>query len=388
MYRTKLLIVALFLVGMTITGFECASTELTSAKLYIQQKNYPKAVEALNEEVQKNPKSYEGYYLLGYVKGELGNYEEMMTDFDKSLAINNEYEKSITDSKRYYWAQAFNRGVDYFQKATKAANEDSAKINYGKSANDFEMAVQLEPDSISTYQNLAFVYINQKDYDKAMVPLKKIIDKIHGLDGYRYLGEILYDKATVSETKYKSSKDAADSVEAQKYFNQAINTLEEGRKYYPHNSELLLLLSNSYIGANKIDVALNAFKTGVEEEPNNKFYRYNYGVVLLGNDNYQDAATQFEKAIEIDSTYESALYNLAVTYVKWGTHINKVAQEKDEKAPIDKSKYESALPYLERLVVMKDNDASLWEILGKVYTVLGYEQKAQNAFNKADALRK
>lgn len=388
MYRTKLLIVALFLVGMTITGFECASTELTSAKLYIQQKNYPKAVEELNAEIQKNPKSYEGYYLLGYVKGELGQYKEMIADFDTSLAINNEYEKSIADSKRYYWVQTFNQGVDFFQKATKAANSDSAKIIYEKSAKEFEAAVQLQPDSISTYQNLAFVYINQKEYDKAMVPLQKIIDKNHELDGYRYLGEILYDKASNFETKYKSSKDVQDSVQAQKYFNKAINTLEDGRKYYPHNSELLLLLSNSYIGANKIDVALNAFKTGVQEEPNNKFYRYNYGVVLLGNNDYQDAAEQFEKAIAIDSTYESALYNLSVTYVKWGTHINKVAQEKNEKTPLDKSKYEKALPYLERLVNMKDNDASLWELLGKVYTVLGYEQKAQNAFNKADALRK
>ena len=388
MYRTKLLIIALALVGMTITGFECSSTELTSAKLYIQQKNYPKAMEALNSEIQKNPKSYEGYYLKGYVEGELGNYKELVNDFNKSLAISNEYEKSINDSKKYYWAQAFNKGVEYFQRAGKQTNKDSAKVDYDKSAVAFEAATELQPDSVTTYENLAFVYINQKEYDKAMPPLKKIISLDHGLDGFRYLGEILYDKATKLDSKYKSSKDVQDSLEAQKYYSQIIDLAQDGRKYHPHNSELLGLLSNSYIGAGKKDVALTTFKTGVQEDPNNKYYRYNYGVVLLESNDYEAAAEQFQKAIDIDSTYENAMYNLAVTYVKWGTHLNKIAQEKNEKAPIDKSKYEVALPYLEKLVKLKDDNASLWEILGKVYTVLGYDQKAQDAFNKADALRK
>ena len=388
MYRSKLLIIALFLIGITVTGFECASTELTSARLYIQQKNYTKALTALQEEVQKNPKSDEGYYLLGYVNGELGNFKDMVDAFDKSIAISKQFESNINDSRKYFWAQAFNHGVAFFQKANTAKDKDSAQVDYGKSATAFELAGLIEPDSIDTYKNLAFVYINQQDYDKAMVPLQKIIDKEHGIDGYRYLGEILYDKATSLKSKYQNSKDVQDSVKAQEYYNQAIDLLKEGRKYYPDNSELLLLLSNSYIGAHKIDIAISAFKEGVAKEPGNKYYHYNYGVLLLGNNDFQDAETQFKQAIQIDSAYQNAIFNLAVTYVKWGTYLNKIAQEKDEKAPLDKSKYEQALPYLEHLVQMKNNDASLWELLGKVYTVLGEQQKAQSSFQKADDLRK
>jgi cytochrome c-type biogenesis protein CcmH/NrfG len=36
---------------------------------------------------------------------------------------------------------------------------------------------------------------------------------------------------------------------------------------------------------------------------------------------------------------------------------------------------------------MKSDDAVLWELLGKVYTVLGMQDDAINAFNKADELR-
>ena len=46
---------------MIFSGYQCSSTELTSAKLYIQQKNLDKALDALEKEVAKNPK-YK-YYL-------------------------------------------------------------------------------------------------------------------------------------------------------------------------------------------------------------------------------------------------------------------------------------------------------------------------------------
>jgi tetratricopeptide (TPR) repeat protein len=51
---------------------------MTSAKLYIQQKNYDKAMESLKKEVEKNPKSDEGWYYMGVVYGEKEQYGEMM----------------------------------------------------------------------------------------------------------------------------------------------------------------------------------------------------------------------------------------------------------------------------------------------------------------------
>ena len=44
MQSSKIIIVIALFLGIIFTGFECSSTELTSAKLYIQQKNYDKAL--------------------------------------------------------------------------------------------------------------------------------------------------------------------------------------------------------------------------------------------------------------------------------------------------------------------------------------------------------
>ena len=53
-----------------------------------------------------------------------------------------------------------------------------------------------------------------------------------------------------------------------------------------------------------------------------------------------------------------------------------------------KSKYQAALPFLEKAVQMPDANAQTWELLGRVYSVLGQQDDANNAFKKADELRK
>jgi len=372
--------VFLFAAVIMFAGFQCSSTELTSAKLYIQQKNLDKALDALNKEVEKNPKSDEGYYLLGYVYGEKEINDKMVDAFDKSLSISKKFEKDIKSAKKSYWANYFNKGVGYFNRGVNSTTEDSIKINFDKAINSFNQGVLIEPDSADTYKNLAFVYLNLQDYDKAIPALEKVVALKKSVEGYRYLGDIYYTQGT--------NLQGTDSVAAVEKFNKAINILEEGRKYHPDNSDLLLTLSNSYIGANKIDVAIDAFKTGVEKDPTNKFYRYNYGVLLLGSNNFADAVAQFKEAIKLDSEYENAIYNLAVTYVKWGARLGKEAEDKGQDLSEAKVKYTDALPHLEKYCSMKTDDIPSLELLGKVYSVLGMIDKATETFNKVDALRK
>lgn len=263
------------------------------------QKNYTKASEVLKKEVANNPISDEGYYLLGYVSGQLGDYDTLVYAFDKSLAISKQFEKDINASKKYYWAQLFNEGVGYFQKGSSSKDKDSSKIFYDKSIGAFKNAVLIEPDSADTYKNLAFVYMTDSKYDEAIEPFTILIQKEKPLDGYKYLGEIYYQKAVKFRDQYTSSHDAKDSLAEIEYYNKTIDLMIEGRKLYPNDSELLVLLSNSYIGTGKIEVAIGAFKIGIEKDPGNKYYRYNYGVLLLGNNDFLGAEEQFKKQLKL-----------------------------------------------------------------------------------------
>ena len=235
----KLFPILIFFVGMVFSGYQCSSTELTSAKLYIQQKNYDKAIDALQKEVQKNPKSDEGYYLLGVVLGEKERYAEMIDAYSKSLSISNKFSENIGSSKKYFWANLFNKGVGYYQRGSKTADQDSVKLLYGKSIEAFNSAIVIEPDSSDTYKNLAFVYMSAQDYDNAISPLEKLIEKEGAVDGYKFLSEIFYVKGIEYRNKYDNNKALPDSLETMKYFNKAISVAEEGREKYPDDSEIL-----------------------------------------------------------------------------------------------------------------------------------------------------
>ena len=388
MHRSKLIIASLVLVGLMFTGFSCSSSSLTGARLYIQQKNYEKAVESLQKEVETNPASAEGFYLLGFVYGEMGDMDKLIINFDKSLSISNQFQKDITDYRKFYWANEFNKGVGYFQKGNNSQNADSIKIFYDKSIEAFKTSTKLEPDSTNTYKNLAFVYMNAGRNDDAIEPLQKIIDKDQNRDGYRFLGQIYYDRARQLKYSYESSKEPKDSIAYMENYNKAIMVLEAGRKIYPSDSDILVTLSNSYIGAHRIEVAKDAFRAGVEQDPNNKYYHYNYGVLLLGSNEFQPSIDQFKKATEIDPVYVNAIYNLGVAYLKWGDKLNEEADAKGMKSDNYKTKIEAALPYLEKVVLLDATQADMWETLGKAYSILSKQADAKNAFDKADQLRK
>lgn len=387
MKKTNFCLAAFLLIGIVLMGFQCSSTELTSARLYIQQKNFDKALEVLNQEIAKNPKSDEGYFLLGHVYGEMGEISKMSEAYDQSLAISNKFQKEINESKIYHWANSFNKGVNLFQRGNKTTDADSSKMFYEMSVNEYKNAMALQPDSAETYRNLAFVYLTMGKNEESIEPLTKLVELEKSEEGYQYLGEVYYTIASNKLINFKNNGNQQDSIESVDMFNKAIDVLEEGKRMYPENSEILVALSNSYIGANKIDIAMDAFKEGVEKEPDNKYYRYNYGVLLLGAEKFEEAETQFLKAIELDAEYDNAIYNLAVTYVKWGTDLNKKAEDQGVISEDYKKKYEMALPYLEKVVEKDPANGQIWELLGKVYSVLGMQEDANNAFKKADELR-
>ncbi len=371
-----------------VVAFQCSSTELTSARLYIQQKNYKKAKEALLKEIKKNPKSDEGYFLLGSILGEEGDIIGMVENYEKSLSISNKFEDKINKSKLFYWAQAFNKGVNFFNKSVKVTTPDSVKEMLSESIKQFENAILLEPDSLDSYMNLAYAYINYGDMDSAIKTVEKLNEKSGSAQSYKLLGDLYTRKGAEFKDKFAVDGNKEDSVKAMEYFDKAVSVLEEGRKKYPDDSDILLQLTNAYIAANKIDVAKDAFKEGVEKEPDNKFYRFGYGTILLGANEFEEATKQLEKAYELDPNDEKALYNLAIAYVKWGAKLQEKAAESEKEEDTGyKEKFEKALPYLEKYVELHPDDGVVWDLLGRVYANLGIMDKSQEAFKKADELK-
>jgi tetratricopeptide (TPR) repeat protein len=381
-------IFAVLLMWLTFSAYQCASTEITSARLYIQQKNYDKAEEVLKKEVTKNPQSEEGWYLTGFVKHEKRDYRGMYEAFNQALKIGKKYEREINGLLKASWAENFNDGVNYFNAANRSANQDSAKILRQKAINAFETAIMMQPDSNDTYRNLVFVYLSAGDLDGAIEPSERWVNRVKSLESYQFITELYYTKAEQQWNKYQTSKNPADSVKAVELYQITEKYATEGLAKYPNDGTLNSFLFNTYISLGKKDLALSKAKAAVEANPNDKFANYNAGTMLLEAKEYEQAVKYFKKALEIDPKYENAIYNIAACYINWGIQV----REKEEEAnKTDKSYlqyFENAKTYLEQLVELSPNDFKTWERLGQVYAVLGMKEKAEAAFNKADELRK
>lgn len=377
------------IIGMVLgfTAFQCASAELTGAKLYINQKQYDRAKESLLKEVEKNPASDEGWYLLGFIYGEEGNIPKMLESFDNSLKASKKFLPDVQNSRQYYWATSFNRGVNYFNSATKTTAEDSIQMFFNKAVEQFNNAILCEPDSVVSYQNLAYAYLNQNRIDDAIVPLEQLVKIGTSAEAFAMLGQIYTEKGNELMDKYKESKVVSDSTQAFEWFNKAINVLENGKTKYPNDGEILLRVSNAYIAANKLDVAMTAFKEGVEREPGNQYYHYNYGVLLLNAEKYDLAESEFKKAIEIDPEYINAIYNLGVVYVRQGTEIREKAEAEGKEDLAYQEKFKAALPLMEKYLEFNPQEGVIWELLGKIYANLGMPEKSKEAFENADKYR-
>jgi tetratricopeptide (TPR) repeat protein len=201
------------------------------------------------------------------------------------------------------------------------------------------------------------------------------------LDGDRVVGKKV-------EKPYDLKIDSAKYFEAVIEFNKAVNVFEEIKAKNPKDNENLNLLLQAYYEANRSVEATKAFKLAVENEPGNKMNHYILGLLYRSVDDYDGAILEFNEAIRIDPNFSDAFYDIGATYYNWGVKMKKAAQEKGDESEEYKTKFQAALPWMEKVTQIKKEDAKIWETLGTIYALVGQADKATKALDEADKLRK
>ncbi|RKY82004.1 hypothetical protein DRQ07_02515, partial [candidate division KSB1 bacterium] len=111
MKKTLLILISLLLIAfLAMTG--CQQTAVTSAKVYMQQENYDKAIEQAKKAVETMPNDAEAYYILGLAYGKKGMYKEMNEAFTNSLKYSDLHKTDIDHERKIYWVRIFNTGVN------------------------------------------------------------------------------------------------------------------------------------------------------------------------------------------------------------------------------------------------------------------------------------
>ena len=399
---SPVLVIVLAALVFTITGFQCGSAELTSAKLYVQQKNWAKAEESCLKELAKNDKNEEAWYILGQVRYETKKYPAALEAFNRASGISDAHKADIGKYRLVMWQSAFNDGVRYYN-----AGRDTASY-YAKALESFNSAIAAQPDSAMSYYVAGRTALAMKDMNTAVGYFENALTKNPKyVDAASALGEVHY---IVGVDKVN----AKDEAGANQEFVKATAAFETAYKLAPENSTTITALIEVYERTKNPGKALSITREAVAKDPGNKTYRYALGVFLLKQAEllsaggaydsaavkYTEGIDQFKKALEIDPDYADATYNCGVAYLNWGvslkTQLDKKAEASkkgysagDPKAEqVYKDRFKLALPYLEKASESRADDVALWQQLGRLYTLMNMPEKSKAAFAKLDALLK
>ena len=364
----KILMTAIVgVIFLMLTG--CENTYITSAKVYIQQQQYNKAVEICQTAIAQSPDNADAYFILGKAYSLMNKYKEMEDAFEKSekLSPNNAQEISYLRNKAY---------KELFDSARQLANNDKPEEAIAK----YELATEILPKRYEAYMNLAVTYLQaDKDsmaiatYKRAMVEMPDSMRFAYNL-ALTYYNNAEYEKAAES---FKEVVEKADT-NSELYFDALFN------------------MANSFAMLKQEDKALEIYNQALEKDPENTMILFNMARMLLLQEKYKDAIAIFKKVVEKTPDDYDANFAIGNAYLQINNKLidefNKVREklsDSEAKAKKDEmdANFREALPYFEKARDINPENSNVWFYLGTVYVRLGDPVKGQEAFDKSDELK-
>jgi tetratricopeptide (TPR) repeat protein len=150
---------------------------------------------------------------------------------------------------------------------------------------------------------------------------------------------------------------------------------------------------NYYLNTEKYDEAKNNLMLAIEKEPDNKQLHFSLGVVNEKLGNTEEAVKSYDKAIEIDSEYFDAVYNLGAFYFNNGVEMNNAANDIEDndaykaKRTEAKEEFQIGLPHLEKAHELDPSDMGAMASLQQLYALLDMTEKYQEIKAEVEAAK-
>jgi len=283
---------------LTILG--CDSTDMTSAKVYLQQKNYEKAEEMLLAAVDKEPTNSEPSYLLAteiYARSK--KWEQVSEYLTLSASIDGKFAEKIRLAREKYWIDNFNFGAKGYNALIKGDAKDEAAL-YKSTVKSFLNCIILSPEKPEAYSTLAQVYLFKEEFEKGkeymVLSVEKNPEDITSLVnlGLVYFREKDYDNALI-------------------YMKRALEV-------DPSNLNAIKQIAFVYDAQGEKDTAAAAYLNAIELDPNSTDLHYNLGVLYFQQEKWQQAADEFIRVAEIAPTEVDGLFNAGLAYGRMKNH--------------------------------------------------------------------
>jgi tetratricopeptide (TPR) repeat protein len=199
-------------------------------------------------------------------------------------------------------------------------------------------------------------------------------------------GEKVVDKQFVKP--FEPNIDSTLHRAAVLMFDSSAIWCEQVKEINPKDNQNLNMLLQAYVKSERIGEAIRTFRTAVANDSTNKLNHYVLGILLRTDNQFQAAVGEFKTALSLDPEYNDALYDIGATLYNWGVDMLKEADAKGDTSTVYKQKFSDALPYLEKVSLVKKDDPQVFETIGTIYARLGKQDPAMKMFENADWLRK
>ena len=245
--------------------------------------------------------SVDVYIDKGFCLSRLGKHYEAIN------AYNNALEKNPDNAIAYNY-----RGWSYFQ-----LNEND------KALTDYRKALQIFPGLGTTISNLGLLKYYMGEKDSATYYLNKAITYDSSLDfPHQVLGRFENSKGNdAAALVHYNDAIESDPLNANNYYLRAITLLSLGKLealediekaliLNPHDADYYRVLADvQYQLFGLKDAALVNYSTAIALQPNNKFEYVYRSDFFLGEKMYDEALSDYQKVLIIDSAYSSAWGN-------------------------------------------------------------------------------
>lgn len=316
------------------TGIRPRETEVTRrAQVLLLQNQYQQALDAARGAVTTDSTNARLYVIIGDAQAGLNNFTAADSAFDRAVALYPTYESEVLPRREQAWGAAFNEGVTAYN-----ANNIDGAIQAWERANQ---VFTLRPEA---YQNLAALYTQRGDYDRAITAYQGGIAALRAPAGGRTftaeettaraetlaemeqnLGEILLfterfadaerlyrQRLTTDSTNFTLQTQLAQAIarqagreaEAQQIYNRLLATPNLTVENY-HDIGVALFLAKDY------PRAIEALGRVAAARQFSRDAVFNHANALYAASQWQPLLAPAERLVQLDPLHQDSYYILA-----------------------------------------------------------------------------
>lgn len=270
-------------------------------------RRYLVASSYFDKSIHFDPKNTEAYIENGKVNLEMRKIDAAQGNFAKAYSLQPSNVAIIDQlALLYYNNRQFQKAIDLAQKCSSCPNSERvismsyySLEDYAKAVPGLQKVLAKKPEDGEVAYTLARAYLEMEDFKRAIPAYEKAVS----LDATK--GTWMYELGLIYYNKNEFPA-------ALKYFKMAENA------GYIKSNDFYENIGFSYISTGDVENGMKNLQTVLSRKPRNKELLTDIAQALFTAKKYDDALVYYQKLLEIDAKDANALYMAGMTFQRKG----------------------------------------------------------------------